>query len=516
MKKYKDKWYSGSGSSTSPLYDFFVQMHNEPYNIGAWHGTSMFLPAHKWYLWVYESGLIYTAYHNYRAVGLKHREDACRITLPYWDWTLDNDDELNDTYCPFRDESPILDANDFGSSDVDPTNFYVRDGLFKNLKDWTLAYAVTDSAYSSFPPDKRLKRVFDCTKFPLTTGPTQTMDAITSRIQFRDFSIWLEATPHSFPHLLIGMSMAGMNSPDDPIFWLHHCNIDRLYHLWMDCHDYENIPADIITSAQYEGFNPSSKVNPITGLIYDVTTDAEIPYSWRYPSDNVLFPKPWPTPRELWPSVDGYHGYNVRYGPDNLVLSFGEACPHNEQWTLVNYEDTQQRSISKSDRHKEKIKHKEDTFKKEIASGKKSRVDVIHDLAYEECTEAPKLKISSRLLEWIEMNDLDITAFDTVCDKISKRFREGNRDDELNSLNEQTTTTTQQIGDVPSPKSINDLSPKVVIPLWLVISLSVVAFVLLVTIIVLVVIFIRQRKVRYVDDSYRVYNDKVVYDVKKI
>jgi hypothetical protein len=346
------------------------------------------------------------------------------------------------------------------------------------------------------------------------------MDAITSKNQFKNFTVWLEAIPHSLPHLTLGMSMGLMSSPDDPIFFLHHANVDRLYHLWMDCHDYENITADSITPTQYEalnpsgsgpaqsGSNPSPTVNPITGLIYEVTADTEIPFSWNYPSHNVLFPQPWPTPRDLWPSVNGYKGYNVRYGPDNLVLSFGEACPNNQQWTLVNYEESQQRSISKSHPHKDKLKKQSDTFKKEIASGK-STLGVIYNLAYEECTEAPKLKITPRLLEWIQMNHLDISAFDTVCDKLS-RYHEDNIDE---ANNEETTSKTKQINIVAE----RDSSDKAVVPLWVIITLSVGAFVLLVTIIVLVVIYLRISKVKYVDDSYRVMDKyKMFVDVKKI
>jgi hypothetical protein len=493
------------------------------------------------------------------------------MTLPYWDWTLDFDENLNDTHCPFRDaSSSILDEDDIGSSDVDPVSFYVRDGFFNNLKDWTLAFAVGDPAYSSFPPDKRLKRVFDCRNFPLTTGPAQTMNAISSNTLFKDFTVWLEGIPHSFPHLMIGMSMGLMSSPDDPIFFLHHANVDRLYSIWMDCHDYENIPADDITRAQYEALNPSGSgptqnvpnplptVNPITGLIYKVTVDTEIPFSWKYPSNSIVFPEPWPTPRDMWPSVDGYKGYDVRYGPDHLVEFFGEACEDNQKWTLVNYGDSPKRSISNSHPRKDKLTKQVDTFKKEIASGKPC-LGVIHDLASEECTEAPKLKICSRLLQWIEMNHLCITAFDTVCEKLSQSYGGGNTEDESkeqstttttqqmddvsksttttqqmddvsssksitedesNSLDEQSTTTTsttsQQIGDVGSSKSIYDLSPKAAVPLWVIISLSVGGFVLLVTIIVLVVIYLRKRRGKYVDDSYRVYNDKMVVDVKKI
>jgi tyrosinase len=43
----------------------------------------------------------------------------------------------------------------------------------------------------------------------------------------------LENAPHNPIHNLIGGYMAGMQSPRDPIFWLHHANIDRLWAAWV-------------------------------------------------------------------------------------------------------------------------------------------------------------------------------------------------------------------------------------------------------------------------------------------
>ena len=42
----------------------------------------------------------------------------------------------------------------------------------------------------------------------------------------------LESGPHNPVHNLIGGEMANMTSPRDPIFYLHHANIDRLWHAW--------------------------------------------------------------------------------------------------------------------------------------------------------------------------------------------------------------------------------------------------------------------------------------------
>lgn len=46
------------------------------------------------------------------------------------------------------------------------------------------------------------------------------------------FETIMESGPHNPVHNLIGGDMATMQSPRDPIFYLHHGNIDRLCHAW--------------------------------------------------------------------------------------------------------------------------------------------------------------------------------------------------------------------------------------------------------------------------------------------
>lgn len=53
-------------------------------------------------------------------------------------------------------------------------------------------------------------------------------------IPFNDFSSSLEGTPHGAVHVSIGGLMGSVpTAAQDPIFWLHHCNIDRLWNIWL-------------------------------------------------------------------------------------------------------------------------------------------------------------------------------------------------------------------------------------------------------------------------------------------
>ena len=51
---------------------------------------------------------------------------------------------------------------------------------------------------------------------------------------FYPFSGNINSTPHGAVHVGVGGGMSGFNTAGlDPIFWLHHCNIDRLWNRWL-------------------------------------------------------------------------------------------------------------------------------------------------------------------------------------------------------------------------------------------------------------------------------------------
>lgn len=53
----------------------------------------------------------------------------------------------------------------------------------------------------------------------------------------------VEGAPHNPVHDIIGGIMSTMQSPVDPIFWLHHANIDRLWVAWVAAGGGRNMPS---------------------------------------------------------------------------------------------------------------------------------------------------------------------------------------------------------------------------------------------------------------------------------
>jgi len=304
---------------------------------------------------------------------------------------------------------------------------------------------------------------------------------------FQCFAAWLEGRPHGSVHMFVYGSMSDMFSPDDPLFWLHHCNIDRLYRFWADCWDYESIiTLTTSTTSQYKSCNPISgkwaAFNPYTGTKYDTGLSAKIPYYVVGPSTSS-YPIPstnFPTPKQLWSmgesGTPGFDGIFYRYGPDVMAVSeLAKSC-RSKQWKWVNQPySSLKRSLEDFDDHPQlpRLREQERIFREEIAKGR-SHAEVLHDLATANCHTAHKLDENDpRLLDWIRMNKQELSDWDSPCDKISDRLNKGTES------SDQTTTELSAGGSF--------------VPLWVIISASVGTAIILITIIVLIIIYLRKK-----------------------
>jgi len=303
----------------------------------------------------------------------------------------------------------------------------------------------------------------------------------------------LESLPHGLPHMFVGYSMATMSSPDDPFFWLHHCNIDRLWHLWMDCNGHDKITADQITYQQYEAWNPISEgcaplANPVTGIPYCVGLDDPIPFTRdKIGSDTLVFPGPeWPTPRKLWScgtaTTPGHDGIYYRYGPDQLVRTYSKSCTDPKSWTLVDVGYVWVRTKAKRnlDELHPLMKDRSDSYEAKLKEGK-SHKEVLHEMAVTECVKAPKNEINPVFENWIKMMNHAPEDYDTICDKPSKR------------LQDRKNTAAANL------QSTNEIGTSV--PLWLILVASVSCGLLLIAIITVIIISVRRKS--DLTDDYR-------------
>lgn len=65
------------------------------------------------------------------------------------------------------------------------------------------------------------------------------------RGDFYEFGSMLEANPHGTIHTIVGGDMGRVEtSARDPLFWLHHCNVDRMWSIWLDQDPVRRNPSD--------------------------------------------------------------------------------------------------------------------------------------------------------------------------------------------------------------------------------------------------------------------------------
>ena len=67
---------------------------------------------------------------------------------------------------------------------------------------------------------------------------------------------------HNRVHVWVGGSMSPGTSPDDPVFFMHHCNVDRLWALWQHTHPGQNYP-EVVPRVNSIGVRPHGLRDPM-------------------------------------------------------------------------------------------------------------------------------------------------------------------------------------------------------------------------------------------------------------
>jgi len=212
-------------------YDDYVQVHMNAMAVGAgWaHQLPAFLPWHREYLRHFELDL--------QAIDPT-------VTIPYWDWTVDQNPAAVGT--PF--------TADFMGGDGDGADSRVTTGkfAFANGK-WNLnilsgggndnkAYLRREFGLSAstLPSPTQLNVALNKTVYDVSPFNTGANDGLRNFLEG-----WHstgggvnDAAPqnHNRVHVWVGGNMLPATSPNDPVFWLNHCNIDRLWQVWQNMH----------------------------------------------------------------------------------------------------------------------------------------------------------------------------------------------------------------------------------------------------------------------------------------
>lgn len=276
-------------------YDKYVHWHHhvmiptvlphEPrdpeYRNGAHRGPA-FLPWHREFLMQLEDEL---------------RSIDGSITIPYWDWVADSALDQPST-------APIWDDYFMGGNGLESDQWRVQTGPFAHKAGAWPVPAYPDEElpgpglkrqFGAFAPtlptdeDRKLamgERFYDIPNYdrsPFTIGfrnrlegwVTQRGDA---RVRFPGSQL------HNRVHVWVGGNMLPMTSPDDPVFFLHHCFVDKLWADWQAEQKVERPEAAPHYAPEQQGppaHNLHDQLKPWKRTISDVLDIAKLGYEYE-------------------------------------------------------------------------------------------------------------------------------------------------------------------------------------------------------------------------------------------
>ncbi|AVR97182.1 tyrosinase family protein [Pseudoduganella armeniaca] len=180
------------------------ELASDKYGNQCMHGSWYFLPWHRGYLYAFEA---IVAAQVKQLTG----EDWA---LPYWNYLDEGNPEA--TSIPEAFLAPTM-----PDGSANPLRRYPRRSAFSVLQP---------------RPDRLSTASMTENDFIIGNGAIGFGGGVSGDfIQFDNRMGQLEANPHNTVHAQVGGYMGDpVTAGLDPLFWLHHCNVDRLWEAWMN------------------------------------------------------------------------------------------------------------------------------------------------------------------------------------------------------------------------------------------------------------------------------------------
>jgi len=183
-----------------------------------------FLAWHRRYVGLFEEVLRNTYVEDFRTNPPNNVPSGWNpeeLALPFWNYTAVNIADALTLPGIFADQGPVPTGR--GAPVPNPLFHATRDWEVNLVRDLTIPEGGGLSRLEAETAHAFRWSVF---------GPT-----LSSGGQNQGFQSVLEITPHGTVHDDVGGHMAFVPlAAFDPVFWFHHCNIDRLWHVWTLLH----------------------------------------------------------------------------------------------------------------------------------------------------------------------------------------------------------------------------------------------------------------------------------------
>ena len=225
------------------------------------HGSWFFLSWHRMYLFYFEQ--IVTA-------AIVQLGGPANWALPYWNYSDPNNPDARRLPPAFREQN-------MPDGSPNPLRVEARDegndgGLVGDPRDVDLQDCLSDPVFVADP-----------------TGGNPGFGGPQTRFEHSGGAIGkLERTPHGNMHVAVGGWMGQFNTAGlDPLFWLHHANIDRLWNVWRGRNAQNVNPTDPqwLTGVAFEFHDASGAIVSLTSDRVVDTTALPLLYSYEDESD---------------------------------------------------------------------------------------------------------------------------------------------------------------------------------------------------------------------------------------
>jgi tyrosinase len=204
------------------------------------HAGSIFLPWHREFLWRFEQAL---------------RHEVPGVFIPFWNWEQEEEiirsefgGQVSEDYLK---KSNVWNENFMGGDGDHDDNDIVKTGPFKN---WT---TVEVDQHTAAPIGTSVLRrtlgkdanslpdqtdVYNAFKYDFYDSPYWDRSSVGFRNALEG---WIAPNLHNRVHMWVGGSMELNTSPNDPVFFLNHCNVDRIWAIWQTLQVKRQYPREI-------------------------------------------------------------------------------------------------------------------------------------------------------------------------------------------------------------------------------------------------------------------------------
>ncbi|MDJ0705792.1 MAG: tyrosinase family protein [Leptolyngbyaceae cyanobacterium MO_188.B28] len=229
----------------------------------------IFLTWHRAYVYAFEKALS-------EAFKTVRDDEQLELTLPYWDWTIFDPANDADNGIPnVINEDNYTDR--YGSTQPNPLK---RAKSLYRIR--SLSLSGEDEYTTRYPSQFRAQI-------------TELADDVSGYMgidEYMTFNNDFDRGAHGLVHVFVGggdpSSPLPNNAGDmsrvvsaafDPIFWLHHCMVDKVFYDWQAMHPSANVPEHVRSAVIYDSFTGNDVLDAETNLRYVYSSEAPIALS---------------------------------------------------------------------------------------------------------------------------------------------------------------------------------------------------------------------------------------------